>query len=198
MDTMDGTDVGPATTSTGGGFVRQSDSHTLWGRSSEEDIRKVDIGGNFINDLYMAATQQVIAQVDPDFEVLVNPFEGGSDHEAFLEKGVPAALTWHFTDYVYHTAKDTLFFSSARELEEEYGKDTAAELADEKAVLTAWEDWYQEALASCGNILTEPLTGTLPFWRSIRARWRTSPAGPWAMPTSASAWRMTWMCPLRR
>lgn len=151
MDTMDGTDVGPATTSTGGGFVRQSDSHTLWGRSREEDIRKVDIGGNFINDLYMAATQQVIAQVDPDFEVLVNPFEGGSDHEAFLEKGVPAALTWHFTDYVYHTAKDTLFFSSARELEEEYGKDTAAELADEKAVLTAWEDWYQEALASCGE-----------------------------------------------
>lgn len=201
MDTMDGTDVGPATTSTGGGFVRQSDSHTLWGRSSEEDIRKVDIGGNFINDLYMAATQQVIAQVDPDFEVLVNPFEGGSDHEAFLEKGVPAVLTWHFTDYVYHTAKDTLFFSSARELEnvgitslataymaananeagtremleliydaaeerfaaerentsahaalaEEYGKDTAAELADEKAVLTAWEDWYQEAQASCGE-----------------------------------------------
>ncbi|MDB7818231.1 S-layer homology domain-containing protein [Intestinimonas butyriciproducens] len=117
-DTMNGTDVGSVTTSTASEFVRQPDSHTLWGASSEDEIRAVDIGGNFINDLYMAATQQVIEQVDSDFEVLVNPFEGGSDHEAFLEAGVPAVLTWHFTDYVYHTTKDTLFFSSARELED--------------------------------------------------------------------------------
>ena len=65
----------------------------------------------------MAATQEVIRSVDSQFKVAVCPFEGGSDHEVFLDAGIPAVLTWHFTDYVYHTTVDTLDKASAREME---------------------------------------------------------------------------------
>ena len=37
-----------------------------------------------------------------------NPFEGGSDHVPFLERGLPAVLGWHFTDSAYHTTMDRL------------------------------------------------------------------------------------------
>jgi len=35
-------------------------------------------------------------------------FEGGSDHVVFIEKGIPAVLFWHFTDFAYHTSLDRL------------------------------------------------------------------------------------------
>jgi hypothetical protein len=92
-------------------FVRQPDSHTLWGAGDPPEI-----SGLFLNDLYMASTQEVIRSVDPDFNVAVCPFEGGSDHQVFLEAGVPAVLTWHFTDYIYHTSVDTLDKASAVEM----------------------------------------------------------------------------------
>lgn len=100
-----------------GEFVRTPDSHTLWGAGS---ISGVDIGGNYLNDLYMAAAQEaaaIMAEDGYDFQVDVCPYEGGSDHSRFLQRGVPSVLTWHFTDYVYHTTVDTLYMSSARELQ---------------------------------------------------------------------------------
>jgi len=65
----------------------------------------------------MAATQEVIRSVDSEFQVAVCPYEGGSDHTVFLMENIPAVLTWHFTDYVYHTTVDTLDKASAREME---------------------------------------------------------------------------------
>ncbi|MEG2455519.1 MAG: DUF4910 domain-containing protein, partial [Oscillospiraceae bacterium] len=97
-----------------GNFVRLPDSHTLWGAGDPESS---DIGGNYLNDLYMAATQSLIKNVDKNFEVDVCPYEGGSDHTKFLQAGIPAVLTWHMTDYVYHTTVDTLFMASAKELQ---------------------------------------------------------------------------------
>lgn len=35
-----------------------------------------------------------------------HPWEGGSDHDVFLERGIPAVLFWHFTDFTYHTSLD--------------------------------------------------------------------------------------------
>lgn len=101
-----------------GEFVRTPDSHTLWGAGSPS---RYDIGGNYLNDLYMSAagiTADLMQEQDGyDFRVDVCPFEGGSDHGRFLQRGVPAVLTWHFTDYVYHTTVDTLYMSSAKELQ---------------------------------------------------------------------------------
>ena len=37
-----------------------------------------------------------------------NPFEGGSDHTAYLNNGKPGVLFWHFTDQFYHTDGDRI------------------------------------------------------------------------------------------
>lgn len=190
---------------TDGNFVRLPDSHTLWGAGS---INGMFQEGFYLNDLYMYATQTVIAHHDNTFRVDVCPYEGGSDHSRFLAQNIPALLTWHFTDYTYHTSVDTLAMSSASEMEnvgitslgaalmmanttddnealaEEMltevrnaafvrfdkeqqntlnhqvyakgnGVDYAEALANEKEVLKAWHDWYQEALLSVENNLME-------------------------------------------
>ena len=97
-----------------GQFVRLPDSHTLWGAGSYEGMFQE---GFFLNDLYMYAAQGVINYHDSGFRVDVCPYEGGSDHSRFLAQNVPALLTWHFTDYTYHSSVDTLNMSSAREME---------------------------------------------------------------------------------
>ena len=183
-----------------GNFVRLPDSHTLWGAGSPASV---DLGGIFINDLYMASAQSTRAKVADtlgyDFEVDVCPYEGGSDHTKFLQRRVPAVLTWHFTDYVYHTTVDTLYMASADEMESvgitslaagyfaanptqyademmeilvdaaearfdsealhntaahkewavKTGNDIDEAMALEKEVLSAWGEWYQEAVKSC-------------------------------------------------
>ena len=97
-----------------GQFIRLPDSHTLWGAGSYEGMFQE---GFFLNDLYMYAAQGVINYHDSGFRVDVCPYEGGSDHSRFLAQNVPALLTWHFTDYTYHSPVDTLNMSSAREME---------------------------------------------------------------------------------
>ncbi len=97
-----------------GQFVRLPDSHTLWGAGSYSNLFQ---DGYFLNDLYMYAAQGVINYHDSGFRVDVCPYEGGSDHSRFLAQNVPALLTWHFTDYTYHSSVDTLNMSSAREME---------------------------------------------------------------------------------
>ena len=97
-----------------GRFVRLPDSHTLWGPGNPEGLFA---DGWYLNDLYRYVTDTVINLHDKDFRVDVCPFEGGSDHEVFLENRVPALLTWHFTDYNYHTSSDTLYMASPREME---------------------------------------------------------------------------------
>ena len=80
------------------------DLHTEWGRSDE--LRESDLTGSFLND-YMLAAMQARAQAT-GWTMRSNPFEGGSDHESFLERGIPAVLLWHFTDRYYHTSLDRL------------------------------------------------------------------------------------------
>lgn len=188
-----------------GKFVRLPDSHTLWGAGSISGLFQ---DGFYLNDLYMYATQNVIEHHDSTFRVDVCPYEGGSDHSRFLAQGIPALLTWHFSDYTYHTSVDTLNMSSATEMEnvgitslsaalimanatddneelaaellyevkaaalarfdteqqntlnhqiyaKNNGGDYAAALANEKEVLKAWHDWYQEALLSVEDSLLE-------------------------------------------
>ena len=97
-----------------GHFVRLPDSHTLWGAGSTTGLFA---DGWYLNDLYMYVTSTVRDCHDNSFSVEVCPFEGGSDHETFLAKDIPALLTWHFTDYGYHTSSDTLYMASPREME---------------------------------------------------------------------------------
>ncbi len=100
-------------------FLRQPDSHTLWGAGS---LKFWPYPGHYLNDTYFYAANKVKAG-SPHFNVVGNPWEGGSDHDTFLwnqDDGVynpkPAVLTWHFTDYVYHSSEDTMDKVSKREM----------------------------------------------------------------------------------
>jgi Zn-dependent M28 family amino/carboxypeptidase len=68
-----------------------------------------------LNDLYLQTGLLVKEKLNPNFMVDSNPYEGGSDHSPFVQNAlsrvgsfIPALLTWHFTDYVYHSSCDTL------------------------------------------------------------------------------------------
>ena len=46
-----------------------------------------------------------------------HPWEGGSDHDAFLDRGIAAALVWHFTDFSYSTSLDRIDHVDPAELQ---------------------------------------------------------------------------------
>jgi hypothetical protein len=89
------------------------DVHSEWGRS--DGLRESDLTGSFLNDYMMAAMR--IRADRTGWSVRSNPYEGGSDHESFLERGVPAVLLWHFTDQYYHTNLDRVDKVDVAEME---------------------------------------------------------------------------------
>lgn len=64
-----------------------------------------------------AVATRVFQSVERGWAVREHPFEGGSDHEIFLQRGLPAALLWHFPDDAYHTNRDRIDRTSTAELE---------------------------------------------------------------------------------
>jgi len=78
------------------------DQHTPWGETpvAEEEFRA--------NGLAIVARCAMldVALVEPGWQTADHPYEGGSDHDVFIERGIPAALFWHFTDFTYHTSLD--------------------------------------------------------------------------------------------
>ncbi|MEL6713020.1 MAG: M28 family peptidase [Planctomycetota bacterium] len=101
----------------GGLHLLPPDQHTPWGAGEivKEDIvpdglaivlreALVDVGG---------ATER---KGKPPWPTSEHPWEGGSDHDAFLDAGVPAALVWHFTDFSYATSLDRIEHVDAEEL----------------------------------------------------------------------------------
>jgi hypothetical protein len=88
------------------------DIHSEWGRT--DGLRESDLSGSFLNDYMMAAMR--IRAGNRGWNVRSNPYEGGSDHESFLDRGVPAVLLWHFTDTFYHTSLDRMDKVSGSEM----------------------------------------------------------------------------------
>ena len=92
-------------------WTRPSDPHTEWGGS---EIRADTLKGSLLNDLHQAVCLR--RSRDVRWIVRTNPYEGGSDHTAFVSAGIPSLLNWHFTDRYYHTNQDRLDKVSAQEM----------------------------------------------------------------------------------
>ena len=116
--------TGEDTTKTGGTFLieKEPDPSALWERPSDPHSEwgagKVDpkvVRGSFLNDLHLAVALRRAR--DTGWVVRTNPYEGGSDHTVFVNAGVPALLSWHFTDRYYHTNLDTTDKVSASEMQ---------------------------------------------------------------------------------
>jgi aminopeptidase YwaD len=82
-------------------WTRPSDPHTAWGAS---EVKAETLKGSLLNDVHHAICLR--RAKDTKWVVRTNPYEGGSDHTAFGEAGIPALLNWHFTDRYYHTNFD--------------------------------------------------------------------------------------------
>lgn len=107
--------VGENTQLTGGTFLiekmpdpsaiwtRGEDHHTEWGG---ETLTLEQMTPHYLNDFVLNRCRDQAAVTH--WVVGTNPFEGGSDHQAFLDAGKPGLLLWHFTDQFYHTDNDRL------------------------------------------------------------------------------------------
>jgi hypothetical protein len=89
------------------------DAHTPWGAGevTEEDIARPS-GLNLVARTALADVARHVG----GWTTSENPWEGGSDHDVFLEHGIPGVLIWHFTDYTYHTGLDRMEMLDGEEL----------------------------------------------------------------------------------
>lgn len=115
--------VGEDTDKTGGTFLiekmpdpsaiwtRGEDKHSEWGASK---VDTSDFNPHYFNDFieYVCRRQASVS----NWIVNTNPYEGGSDHQPFLNADIPGLLLWHFTDVFYHTDADRIDKVSAKTL----------------------------------------------------------------------------------
>ena len=80
------------------------DRHTPWGAGAVEEEDLLPAGVSVVARTALADVARAVGGWDTG----ENPWEGGSDHDIFLRRGVPAVLLWHFTDWTYHTSLDRL------------------------------------------------------------------------------------------
>ncbi|HVS11102.1 MAG TPA: M28 family peptidase [Planctomycetota bacterium] len=85
------------------------DEHTPWGRMEVAADSLVPNGVALIARCALADVAQIEGGgTGGGWETAEHPYEGGSDHDVFIERKIPAALFWHFTDFTYHTSLDRL------------------------------------------------------------------------------------------
>lgn len=92
-------------------WMRPPDRHSGWGAGSWD---KSKLFGSFLNDYYLGIVQSQTKSTG--WQTAENVWEGGSDHDPFLWRGVPAVLSWHFPDYAYHTSMDDVGNISPEEI----------------------------------------------------------------------------------
>jgi hypothetical protein len=115
--------VGENTAKTGGSFLiekmpdpsaiwtRGNDKHTEWGGSV---LTEAQMKPNYFTDFLLNRCRQ--QGKENGWVVNANPYEGGSDHQPFLDANIPGLLMWHFTDVFYHTDGDRLEMVSREEM----------------------------------------------------------------------------------
>ncbi|MBL8859111.1 MAG: M28 family peptidase [Planctomycetes bacterium] len=91
------------------------DRHTAWARGDGPTARAEDLVPNGLAVIARCALVDIGLQ-QADWKTDEHPYEGGSDHAVFLERGIPAVLFWHFTDFAYHTSLDRLDHVDANEM----------------------------------------------------------------------------------
>ena len=78
------------------------DEHTAWGSSPVSADALAPDGISLVARCAMID----VGGLSRGWTTREHPYEGGSDHSVFLQRGIPAVLFWHFPDFCYHTSLD--------------------------------------------------------------------------------------------
>lgn len=89
------------------------DKHTPWGAGQ---VDPDEIAPNGLAVIARCAMADVSMLEGGTWLTAEHPWEGGSDHDKFIDRGIPAVLLWHFTDFAYHTSLDRLKFVDPEEM----------------------------------------------------------------------------------
>jgi len=89
------------------------DEHTPWGAG---DVAVEDLGPNGLAIIARCAMIDVGLAEENGWECADHPWEGGSDHDIYIDQGIPAILFWHFTDFTYHTSLDRMLYVDPGEI----------------------------------------------------------------------------------
>ena len=84
-------------------WTRPPDRHTQWGATMPPHW---PFRGHYLSELSEAVARKADTG-RPQWKVGRNPFEGGSDHDNFLEMLIPAQRLWNFPDPYYRSSMDT-------------------------------------------------------------------------------------------
>ncbi len=85
------------------------DAHTPWGKTEVDPAKFRPNGLALIGRCALLDVALIDAGGSPpSWRTADHPYEGGSDHDIFINRNVPGALFWHFTDFAYHTSLDRL------------------------------------------------------------------------------------------
>jgi hypothetical protein len=117
------------------------DAHTPWGAGNVDADHLVPSGFAVIARCAMVDVGIVDGGEWPCAD---HPWEGGSDHDVFIARDIPAVLFWHFTDFTYHTSLDRMGFVDAKEIR----RTTAAILATALGVSNARPEDLERYLKS--------------------------------------------------
>ncbi len=145
------------------------DEHTPWGAGEVEQEHVVPSGLAIVARCALADVALLEKEL---WRTADHPWEGGSDHDVFIARGIPGVLFWHFTDFSYHTSLDRLPMVDADELartttailatalavadplatdlerylrslaKEQSVRIRAAEEANDAALVQAWTEWF--------------------------------------------------------
>ena len=120
-------------------WLRPPDKHTEWGSVT---LTESQLLPTWLNDFYFSILRQQASR--SNWKIGQHPFEGGSDNEPFLQAGVPAITSWHFTDYFYHSSMDGAENVSPDEMK----KVGTAALVAGYAIASPSEKTFQYAISS--------------------------------------------------
>jgi len=93
------------------------DEHTPWGAGAvaREDIVPDGLAV-FLRQALVDVGEAATGDESAPWPTREHPWEGGSDHDTFLERRLPGALVWHFTDFTYATSLDRIAMVDPEEL----------------------------------------------------------------------------------
>ena len=89
------------------------DEHTPWGAG---EVEAEELRPNGLAIIARCAMIDVGSGEEQGWPCADHPWEGGSDHDIYIARGIPAILFWHFTDFTYHTSLDRLDFVDPHEM----------------------------------------------------------------------------------